>query len=954
MSHLVVVLSRLATRPIARALAFVPLLLLALVSAARSDATGPTGRIQGKVVAADSGDPVAFADVLLIPADSTMRRVGGLTNADGTFLLEAAPGRYTLQIRALSYARKRFEGLRIEPGKLLPFDAALVSDAIRQDEVVVEARLRQNTEHSLLAVRRKAATVGDAVSAEQVRRSPDKDAAEVLRRVTGLSVSDGKYVFVRGLGERYSSTEVDGVRIATPEQNKRVVPLDLLPANLLENITVQKTYTADRPGEFGGGDVQVRTKDFPGARTWSFTVSQGFADGVTGEDRQTYRSRGSSFLGFGAGDRGIPQEVLDVAAGRPLVLSGNPAVGFRKTTLASLGRSFNNVWSPTNTRSLPNGSYSVTYGDEFRVLGRPLGVVQSWSLSRAYDRQDEAQRFFQGASDTLYDYAVSRSRQSTQLGGISGWSWRLSPRHDFHVRGLFTQSADDEVRTYEGPDHNRTEPTTGTWLVHRATRLMYVERRVLSGSLEGRHDFSKVLGANVDWKLTRSRAEREQPDRRETTYDRGYYVDGDGNLVGYWGLGSTGSREYGDLRDEGWGGTLNATFPWRLPGLGAGKTVIGWDRQVKERRNAYRRFNLYRNLTTDPAAPPESLFAPGQFDGGTYSAYAEEATLDIDNYRADQRVEAGFATFDVPLGSRGRGTFGVRVEDGLQDVRSFDLFTPSRITARGRLRDSDWLPSANVTLALTRSINMRLGASRTLSRPDLNELSPSPSLEYVGGMRVSGNPDLQRARIDNYDLRFEGFPGLSEVVAVGLFLKRLHQPIEQVIQGGAPPVLVPRNSDRGENSGVELELRSGLRRLHPRLGRLSLNANASFIRSRVRLAEQLSALGSSTHPLQGQASYLVNAALSYAPGDGKADVSVLFGATGRRLRTLGLLPLPDVYDQPSTSLDCTASVAPGKHLRLKLAARNLLDRRIRQLQGEREVSSTRDGRSYSVALSLGS
>lgn len=928
--------------------------LLALTPAATAAPSGPLGRIQGKIVAADTGDPLGFADVLLIPADTTMRRVGGLTNADGTFLLEAAPGKYTLQIRALSYTRKRIEGLAIEAGKLLPFNTALQSDAIQQEEVVVEARIRQNTETSLLAARRKAATVGDAVSAEQVRRSPDKDAAEVLRRVTGLSVSDGKYVFVRGLGERYSSTEVDGVRISTPEQNKRVVPLDLLPANLLENITVQKTYTADRPGEFGGGDVQVRTKDFPGSRTWSFSASQGISDGVTFENRKSYASSGSNFFGFGTGDRGIPQAVLDVAGSRPLVLSSNPAIGFSKSTLAALGQSFNNVWSPRDERSLPNGSYSATYGDEFKVLGRSLGVVQSWSFSRSYDLQDESQRFFQGETDTLYDYAVQRSKQTTQLGGISGLSYRLSPRHAIHLRGLYTQSADDEVRTYEGPDHNRTEPTTGEWLVHRSTRLMYVERNVLSGSLEGRHDFQRLLGASVDWKFTRSRAERDQPDRRETTYNKGYYYDADGNLVSYWGLGSTGSREYGDLKDNGWGTTANVTIPWRLPRLGQGKTVFGYDRQTKERRNFYRRFNLYANRATDPAAPPESLFAPGQFDNGPFTAYVEEGTLDIDNYRADQRVEAGFLSFDVPLGRSGRAYLGVRVEDGLQDVRSYDLFNPSRITSKGRLRDTDWLPSANVTWSLGKVVNLRLGASRTLSRPDLNELSPSPSLEYVGGMRVSGNPDLKRAMIDNYDIRFEAFPGLSEVAAVGFFYKRLHEPIEQVIQGGAPPLLVPRNSDHGNNTGVEFEMRAGLGRLHERLGRFSVNANASFIRSEVELAPQLSALGSARHPLQGQANYLANTALSYVFGSGKADMSLLFGATGKRLRTLGLLPLPDVYDQPTTSLDWTASLVPEKHLRVKIAARNLLDHRVRQLQGGKEVSSTRNGRSYSVALSLGS
>jgi outer membrane receptor protein involved in Fe transport len=913
-----------------------------------------TGKIQGRVVATDTGEALGFADVMLLPADTTMRQVGCLTNADGTFLLEATPGRYALRVRALSYASKAIEGIVIEEGKLLPFNTAITPEAIVQKEIVVEARARQNNELSMLAARKKAAAVGDAVSAEQVGKSPDKDAAEVLRRVTGLSVADGKYVFVRGLGERYSSTEVDGVRIASPEQNKRVVPLDLLPANLLENIVVQKTYTADRPGEFGGGDVQVHTKDFPGNRTWSFSALQGYVEGVTFNDRLTYASTGADLFGFGAHARRIPDAVFQVAGDRPLVNSSDPARGFTLGTLASVAKSFNDVWSPHPGRTIPNASYSTTYGDEFRLFGHPLGLVESWSLSRSFDRRDETQRFFMDKSDTLYDYAVSRSKETVQLGGISGLSYRLSPRHTLHLRGLYTHGADDEVRVYEGPDHNRTETTTGGWLNHRGTRLMYVERNVLSGTLEGQHEFAHLLGTSLDWKLTRSQARRLQPDRRETTYDLRYYDLGNGELVSFWLLGSVGSREYGDLRDDGHGASISGSLPYRLGPLGKGKIAIGYDRQTKARENFYRRFNIYPNELTDRSAPPESIFSGRAFDGQPGSGYVEEATLDVDNYVANQRLTAGYLSVDLPLGRHARSNLGVRAEHGFQEVRSFDLFDRSRITAEGKLDDTDWLPSGNLTVSVTEAINLRLGASRTLSRPDLNELSPSPALEYVGGLRVSGNPDLKRAAIDNYDVRLEAFPGLSEVFAAGFFYKRLHEPIEQVIQGGSPPILVPRNSDRGRNSGLELEARSGLGRLWSRLARFSLNANASFISSSVLLNPQLTVIGTGEHPLQGQASYLVNGALSYASAGRRTEMTVLVSATGQRLYALGLAPLPDIYERPTTSLDATMNFAPFRNARVKLGARNLLDRRVQQLQGRQEVSGYRTGRSYSIGLSYGS
>lgn len=931
----------------ARALGLGVLLVSMCLGLPRADAA-ETGKIGGRLVATDTGEPLGFADVLLTPADSTLRRIGGLSNADGTFLLEAPAGRYTLQIRALSYATKRVEGIVIEKAKLLPFSTALVPEALQQEEIVVEARRVENTEASMLAARKKASSVGDAISAEQVRKTADKDAAEVLKRVTGLSISEGKYVFVRGLGERYSSTEVDGVRIASPEQNKRVVPLDLVPSNLLENIVVQKTYTADRPGEFGGGDVQVRTRDFPGQRTWSFSVSQGFSEGVTFEDRRTYGSFKSDLFGFGAGSRGVPSEVngVQLPLRTPQTLPD----------LAGLARSFANVWSPRNENTLPNGSYSATYGDEFRLFGRPLGLIQSWSFSRSFDEQRESQRLLQGVADTLYDYEVTRWTETAQLGGLGALSYRLSPSHSLHLRGLYSNSADDEVRIYEGTDHNNTEAFSEQWQHRRNTRLMYVQRSVMSGSLEGNHEFRSLLGMSVDWKFGRSRAQRDQPDRREVTYNRRYYFDGD---TAHWVLGSQGIREFGELTDDGWGTTFKGTIPYRLEGLGNGKIVFGYDRQTKERDNFYRRFHLVVDPRfVDIEAPPESIFAGGNFDGQTGTGYLDDVTYNhplvgVDNYRADQRVEATFVNIDVPFGRRVRATFGLRVEQGDQNVESFALFDPGNVLVAGELNNTDWLPSGNLTWAVTDAVNLRLAASQTVSRPDLNELSPSPSPEYIGGYFVKGNPDLNRALLSNYDVRIEAFPGLSEVLAVGFFYKKLDEPIETVIRGGQVALLVPENSKEGRNQGIELEARIGLGRLWRALDGFTLNSNASFISSKVTLYPRVTRLGTTEHPLQGQADYLVNAGLGYAV-PGRLDASVLVHSVGRRLRALGYTPLPDTYEQPVTTLDATMSLRLLGSARIKLSGKNLLDPEIRRLQGDREQSSYRAGRSYSISLSVGS
>lgn len=914
------------------------------------------GRIEGKVIAADTGEPVAYADVLLVPADTTLRRVGGLANADGTFLLLAAPGLYDLHVRAISYRRRIVTGLLIEEGKLLAAPTALEPEAIVQQEIVVEARARQNTEQALLAERRRATAVEDAISAEQMRRSPDRDAGDVLKRVTGLSVADGKYVYVRGLGERYSSTEVDGVRLSSPEQNKRVVPLDLMPAGLLDHITVQKTYTVDRQGEFGAGDVQVHTKSFPGERNLSVSVSQGVDEGTTFGSYQSDGTIGTDLFGFGAGPRGLPGLVRELAGDRTVAVRGtDPARGFTPDTLAMIGRAFANAWSPVSRRARPNGSIQQTFGDELRLFGRSLGIVQSASFGRSFNRQNESERLYASPDALVYEYGVDRSVATTQLGGMAAVSYRLAPSHTLHLRGLYTRNADDEVRVYEGVDYYNQRDFTDSPQLRRGTRLRYVERSVASGSLEGKHEIARLRRSRIEWRVTTSGARRLEPDRREMVYDRNGYYDGDNAPVYFWSLsGRPGpTREFGVLDERGWGADASWSLPVRFRSLGMGRVQAGASLQRKDRDSFYRRFRFSAPYGADTSMPPESLFSDPRWNGDVYGAQIEETTLPQDNYAAEQRVAAGFVNVEVPFGSRLRGVFGVRFEHALQSVRCFDLFERDVVTAEGRIDEAAWLPAANLRWAFGERTSVRVAASRTLSRPDLTEFSPSPSLEYVGGLQVAGNPDLRQATIHSYDLRVETFPSGTELLAAGIFHKELRDPIERVILGGSAPILAPENADRGRNQGVEVEARASLGRLWTRLQRLTLTTNASWIHSRVRLEPHLTEIGSREHPLEGQPDYLVNGTLSCAFPGRRAEVSVLLNAVGRRLEALGLYGRPDIYEQSTTTLDAAATWRPWPSMGVKASGRNLFDTQVRRVQGAHETYRTRSGRSYALALSFG-
>lgn len=937
--------------------------LLAVALLATPTTALALGKVRGRVFAQDTGEPMSFVNVVLLPSDTTMRRVGGLTNTDGTFELTAPAGTWTLQIRQLSYARKSVSGVRVSDSTPVELGTiALALEAIPQQEVVVEARAQQNNEKALLAVRRKAATVQDAVSAEQVRRTSDRHAGEVLRRVTGLTLNDGKYVFVRGLGERYSSTELDGVRLASPEQNKRVVPLDLIPAALLENITVQKTYTADRPAEFGGGDVQVKTKDFPGRRSLSISASQGVDEGTTNQRVLSSRNPRGDLWALGSSDRGIPDLIDQMARDRRVIVGGifDPN-GLTPADIARLGRAFPQNWGAKLTEASPNGSYSLTFGDEWNVFGRALGLVTSATYSRSFNEQNEQQRYFVGQALTpgsepqpRFDFGVRRATEAVQLGGLGAIGYRLAPNHSLHLRGFYNRSADNEVRTYAGLSEDVQDSL-------QSTRVRYTQRDLLTASLEGRHEFANARRLRLEWKASRSRADLQRPDQRESRYQRFTDYDENDNPIRAWGLrqdrGAT--RKYQDMRELGRGMELHASVPVAFGVLGKGKFAMGWNDQWKNRDFYYRRFS-FKPAAGRLVGPADSLLSPDDFTGRNGGATVEEYTFLNDNYDAEQGQTALYAAVDLPFGPRVKTQLGLRMEYGLQAVRAFYLFSPSRTEAAGRIEQTDLLPSANVTWNVLENVNLRFGASRTLSRPDLAEMAPVLLEDYVPGFRdmpglyFRGNPNLVRARLENWDVRLEAFPGLSEVFAIGAFTKRLEHPVELSAGGGSEPVFTPINSEEGRNSGIEAEVRASLGRVWKPLAPLTINSNYTAIRSKVRLPRRSTELVASEHPLQGQADRIVNFGVTFAGLRDRLDASLQLTHTGRKLAALGIAPAPDFYDEPLTTLDLAANLRPLPYLRVKLSGSNLTDATTVVKQGPFDSIRYRPGRGYSVSVQFGS
>lgn len=945
------------------------------VNAAAAAETG----IIGKVVSTENGSPLAFATLILTklaaPGDSAGTPAGGaLSKPDGSYRIKAAPGHYRLQVSFVSYNEQKITGIEVKAGDPIVLDIALVPTAVKLETIEVTAYAIQNSEVSVLAQQRKSAAVSDGVSSQQISKTTDSNAAEVLQRVTGLSIVGGRYVYVRGLGERYSSTQVNGSTVGTPEPNKRVVPLDLFAAGLLDNVVVQKTYTPDQPGEFGGGVVNVNTRDFPGRELWDLSVSTGFNSNTTGKPFYTYDGGDTDFLGIDDGTRKFPDLVKKLARNERIIRRGAlTPEGFSADTIGILGRSFSKTWSRQKKTGMPSYSVSGSYGNEVEVFDRSLGFLGSLSYSNSFSSFDSEERFFkadEGILSAETDYDVSTSEMTTLWGLIANSSYRLSSFHTLSLRSMYNRSSEDETRFYEGENQDSGRPL-------RNTRLSYIERGLFSGSVGTSHYIAPLNGATLDLRFSYSDARRNEPDRREYNYElfTDYELNDDDEIVdstSVWRLSQrTAShmltRMFGKMAEQERVPEVNLTVPFRQWNQLDSKFKTGILLRNKDRDSAWRRFYFRTPAITNSALrdsllalDPAQIMTDEMIGGRTDQFRIEELTLPAtDNYRAHQDITAGYGMFDLPLSTKVRAVFGARVERAEMHVASYDIFglTADSLLSRSNLENTDWLPSVNLTYSPSDRFNARVAYSATVSRPDFRELSSFFLTDYVSGYPEVGNPALKRAKIHNYDLRFEFYPGLSEILAASLFYKDLIDPIEKSILGGSNPVYKPINGEEGELFGAELETRFSLGRVHEKLDSFAASFNWTLVHSETNLAERGIA-ASQKRPLEGQSPYVVNTGIFYASASGRTNASILYNVFGKRLSRVGLEQLPNIYERPKHSLDMTMSRRVG-NARLKLSIENILDSESRFEQrsvagGQVGVTHRNTkGRSISLSLSTG-
>ena len=920
------------------------------------------GSLAGRVVSEMSGTVIAKARIILVGREKSAE-----TDADGNFgFADLEPGLYALLVTHPSYAPLTAESLAVAAGKGALRRLRLPDKAVQGEKVRITGKAGKASDAGLLFAQKNAPGVSDGISAEQVSKSPDGDAAAAVKRVSGISIAGDGLVYVRGLGERYVNVQLNGLSLSSPNFEKRVIPLDLFPTRLLENLVVTKSFTADQPAEFGGGALQIRTKDIPDGRVLEVSATAGYGPGSTFGSMLTYDGGSLDWLGVEDGSRdypdGIPEETFD---------HRNEALGAtaaeRKARQEEILASLPNIWTPHSMRAPLNQGYGLTMGNRI-----PLGDdrVAGWLFSSSYSGKWSFDEEFVGRvgldndkQPFLSDRTTSELSTQSVLWGILGTaSYLHSPDHKYRLNVLANREWEDEVTRVYGL--RELDPDTTLLYILSNSR-----QTLLNGQLEGEHRFDpweSETPYKLNWMLALSGSSRHEPDRRFSKYfvddpaDTAYNPDFPYVVAATGGLQD---RYWYDLEEGGMGAKLDLDIPvplgedwFRESRLTLGAFGFDKGRTYEVKRLTY--VSSARLYNSEARHGPYEDFM-GAFDGTSDTGYITNRTLNPkDEYEVDDRQWAVHGQVDLDWQWPIRTIAGLRLNGARVagvSHSTFGTLTPAEKAAAECPDGEDLcevpfgydivrlLPALSLVFPVTAAQNLRASYARTYSFPEYREMSPMKYVSYLEALETVGNIDLKPTEIHNYDLRWEFFPTPGDLVALSGFYKRFTDPVEtrisQISSNNEGQFV---NAPSAYLAGAEAEARSRLGGLHPALSPFQVVANFTLIHSEVD--------GERKRTIQGQSPYLVNLMLFYEAFKGSLQMSLLYNRVGERLTKVGVDDLPDVFEDARESLEYAYSQRLSRHLKLKFTARNLTDAEFITRQGGLVVRRTVPGPNFTLGI----
>ena len=912
------------------------------------------GVITGQLVSADGGEPIGGARIFISGVSNDIR-----SDKDGKFIVEVPSATYSLSVLHSGFDTITRDGLEVPENGELSLQLELTPAGSELPEFVVIVPHISGSLASVLEERREDVAVANILGSEQISKSGDSDAASALKRVTGLTLVGGRFIFVRGLGERYSSTLLNGANVPSPNPTRRVVPLDLFPAGIIDSISVQKSFTPEMPAEFGGGTVMLRTRSVPEAGFLNLEAKLGYNSQTTGKEGLAYRGSPSDWTGYDDGSRDMPPLLMDATADGTQLREYNrfTGEGYTKEELEVIGESLP-VNYQTVTKNMPvNTGFGAAGGNRFDVSDKIVfGFLAALDYDSKYLTTIQQRTDYIVAGDELQsenDYTYFITNRKIDLSGFLTVGAEFGENHRLAFNSMLLRSSTDTAQEQEGFNKDAEGGDI------RITELEWVERQLVTNQLLGDHVIPGLWDLQFNWDYTSATAQSDEPDTRTYRYDPDTLTPNTDDFI-FSLRNDSNQRRWGQLEDNSDSWNINFVQPLKFWERLETSVRTGFSSVKKDRLSSIRRFAFQSkgpisgNVDLRRNPDPNDIIFDETIDPRGWQL--NEVTIATDAYQAAQTIDAWYYALDFLWNDWLRLGGGMRSEKSDQSVTTFDIFDADRNPVISELNTDDRFLSLSGTLIFGNH-QIRAGYGETINRPDFKELSPSLYKDPLLDRYVKGNPDLIPAYINNYDLRWDWYFDQGEFVSLGAFYKQFQDPIENVILAGAAQITSFDNAESADNFGIEFEFYKNFEFVGRWWGnpdwwaKWYINTNYSWIDSEITLSEQNSSVQTSgTRPLQGQSPYVFNLTLGYDDIDRGINAALLYNDFGERIVDVGTNGAPDIYQQPAPALDFVYSQSFREHWKFKFRARNLLNSEVRITQGPETRRLFTVGREYTVAV----